>query len=574
MEQGAGGLLCAWGTGHLGELGIGPVDLVPYPLVIPRMADRKIVQVAAGANHVLAIDSEANLFSWGCGGGGRLGHGDFEDRYYPTIVDHFKLFYVEHCAAGDAHSAVLTTSRKTQRDIQLRRVVTFGRNGHGRLGNGSTNNMNFPVAVDKWLPSLQGMQVKQVACGGAHTLALLTRKVSKTLANPWAIETAVAAWGYGANGQLGTGYTYHSFVPVKSRVPRWEIVAEVSAGRSWSMLRTIGGELYTWGKGLRGQIGQGKVKFSLAPVKLNTFAAFVKLNAGYSHNLCIATQKNFLNPKIAEKLIGQDDPLQHLIEPNLEKQVASSTYLFNCCRAENLKVKSNYRVACAECKYEYICYACSKFCHRNHNLSRNMPPSEALNAPVVEIKAEPVRSLKPSEPMSAYARITQGSGNFRLKKAPKKYKDDDEAEVVVVPVFNPVITPGSSRPSSRTSSADNTRAKFNRPRSRSQAADTNDATIERSRKFISSIYKYQQKLQTVNAFEKSQNSSHFCQCGLFNVNCRVLPSIREEEEDQVHIDAVKVIQRIGRRYCSRRKLRIMLRHRDQLRKDVCAHYCK
>lgn len=570
VEQGAGGLLCSWGKGTRGELGIGPVDLLSHPTVIPRMIDRKIVQVSAGANHVLAIDTNAILFSWGRGGGGRLGHGDFEDRHYPTMVEHFQLFFVEYCAAGDAHSAVLTTSRKTQRDIQIRRVITFGRNGQGRLGNGSTNNMAYPISVDKWLPSLQGMQVRQLACGGAHTLALLTKKVKPTLANPWGIETAVAAWGYGLNGQLGTGYSNHSFIPTKSRVPRWEIVSEISAGRSWSMARTISGELYTWGKGLRGQIGQGKIKFSLAPVKLDTFASFVKLNAGYSHNLCIATQKSFLNPKIAESLIGKSDPLEPLVEPNLEKQVAKSTYLINCCRTDTMKGKSSFRVSCIECAYQYICFACSKLCHRNHRLTKTIPRSEDLNFHV-EVKPEAERVFKASEPMSAYARITQGSGNFRVKKIQKRPQHEEEQEIVSIPVFR-VGTP-SSKPSSAAPQEE--KGKLNvRPRSRSRGANSTDVAAMRSKKYLASVYSYQEKLRVINHFEHNQTSVHYCQCGLLNTKCRVLPSIKEDEEVQRRIDAANAIQRLGRRYCCRKKLAIYLKHRDQLRKDACEYYCE
>lgn len=196
-SQAGGGLTVSWGQGLSGQLGFGrDIQLLSHPMVIPRLASTRIAQIAVGADHILAIDANRRLYSWGNGGGGRLGHGDFEKRFYPTIIEYFGPYNAEYCAAGDAHSAVMTTNRKAQRETQTKRVITFGRNGHGRLGNGKTNNSNKPIGVDRWPPSMQNCKPRQVACGGAHTLCLLYREVPKTLANPWAVETIVAAWGY------------------------------------------------------------------------------------------------------------------------------------------------------------------------------------------------------------------------------------------------------------------------------------------------------------------------------------------------------------------------------------------
>jgi alpha-tubulin suppressor-like RCC1 family protein len=38
-------------------------------------------QIACSANHTLALVRDENqVYSWGCGDGGRLGHGDADDR--------------------------------------------------------------------------------------------------------------------------------------------------------------------------------------------------------------------------------------------------------------------------------------------------------------------------------------------------------------------------------------------------------------------------------------------------------------------------------------------------------------
>ena len=212
-RQGEGRLL-TWGTGEHGELGLGVLGKLSwYPQPVWKLNNVCITHVAAGAKHVLAIDARGRLFSWGCGAGGRLGHGDFKDRDTPEIVMFYASLFAESCSAGDAHSAVLTTIRAGNREKQLRRISTFGRGAHGRLGNGTNRNKCTPILVSKWLPSLENVQFHQVACGGAHTLALASKVVPQGIANPRGRETFVVCWGYGKNGQLGTGYRYvESFI--------------------------------------------------------------------------------------------------------------------------------------------------------------------------------------------------------------------------------------------------------------------------------------------------------------------------------------------------------------------------
>jgi len=69
------GLLTTWGTGKAGQLGLGKhLTFSPYPRVVPTLKCQPIKQVSAGENHVLCVDLNGRLYSWGCGKSGRLGH--------------------------------------------------------------------------------------------------------------------------------------------------------------------------------------------------------------------------------------------------------------------------------------------------------------------------------------------------------------------------------------------------------------------------------------------------------------------------------------------------------------------
>ena len=63
----------------------------PKPILsLPRAyGDVKIVDIACGAKHVCAMDSEGRIYTWGFGAYGRLGHNDNKDQFEPMAVDLF-----------------------------------------------------------------------------------------------------------------------------------------------------------------------------------------------------------------------------------------------------------------------------------------------------------------------------------------------------------------------------------------------------------------------------------------------------------------------------------------------------
>ena len=368
------GALVAWGNNNFGQLGVGDfVKNVRYPVFIKQLKNIKIVQIAVGQEHVLAITPDGFLYAWGRGRGGRLGHLDFETRYVPEKVRFFETMFVDFVAAGVAHSAVLVTNRKGRpRNEQLKRVVTFGRGAHGRLGNGKNRNYCSPVVVSNWPPSAQGLMWKQVSCGGAHTMVLGTRKCKKgkTLANPWGVISLIYSFGFGMNGQLGTGYCYHTFIPVKTRVPKWEIFVEISAGKSWSLARTLAGDLYSWGKGMRGQLGQGrKTRFSLQPERIPNVMPMLKLSSGYTHNICISVPRKYLNKKTTLDAVGSNSVLDHeFVYSGLQQRDAVCAFSMSCCKRPITPSMTRLRYCCDDCNLASICYNCARQCHSRHRL--------------------------------------------------------------------------------------------------------------------------------------------------------------------------------------------------------------
>ena len=382
------GRIISWGRGEYGQLGQGRKDTyMPYPQPVPKLDDVSITHIAAGKYHALAISKEGRLYAWGRGKSGCLGFKNNEDQFYPKPVTYFDHYKVLNCAAGDAHSIVIIKNKKLSRNpmMNMPMISCFGRGAHGRLGMNNNKSNSTPRVIMHWPPSSRGFTFIQVAAGGAHSLALATKEVPKTLANPYGVVTNIYAWGYASNGQLGVGDKLEdAFVPIKVKMPKWELVTEISAGRSWSMARTVAGDVYTWGKGMRGQLGHGEKRcFSLAPRKVETFASFVGIASGYAHNVAITTTRKTLNKAVSETFIKDVEDSQRILgmdkidifnasSRRFHKTLAPHKSLamvsFNCCRRQLPLRVNKIRVRCLDCDIDDICILCSRHCHRKHNI--------------------------------------------------------------------------------------------------------------------------------------------------------------------------------------------------------------
>ena len=54
--------------------------------MIESLRGKEVVSIAAGGAHSACITSTGELFTWGKGRYGRLGHGDSEDQPKPKLV--------------------------------------------------------------------------------------------------------------------------------------------------------------------------------------------------------------------------------------------------------------------------------------------------------------------------------------------------------------------------------------------------------------------------------------------------------------------------------------------------------
>ena len=56
------------------------------PTLVTALSSVKVRKISAGCEHSAAIDEAGVLYTWGCGDGGRLGHGDNASISIPMAV--------------------------------------------------------------------------------------------------------------------------------------------------------------------------------------------------------------------------------------------------------------------------------------------------------------------------------------------------------------------------------------------------------------------------------------------------------------------------------------------------------
>jgi alpha-tubulin suppressor-like RCC1 family protein len=212
VVQPRGTTLLSWGLNANGELGNSTMTSSPSPQQVVTFAMQlqreplSVAHVSCGKHHVAVITGQARLFTWGSNKYGQLGLGDFASRTQPEEV-HFAL-------------ATLSSHRRA-----LRVMHTVQRGGNN---------------------------VTHVACGAAHTLFVTHQQ-------------QLLGMGYNQAGQLGLGHRlqqhkgWRSCTPIALDSLRDQSILDLAAGQNHSACALSNGDVYTWGCGDDGRLGDARI---------------------------------------------------------------------------------------------------------------------------------------------------------------------------------------------------------------------------------------------------------------------------------------------------------------------------
>jgi hypothetical protein len=112
----ADGQLYGWGWNKFGQVGCGNTDDQNSPKLVIDIDNQKISQVTCGWRHTVAITDRGNVYSWGRGTSGQLGHGDAVDRCVPKRVellsaDGLACLNIESSPSGNSSSSISPAER-------------------------------------------------------------------------------------------------------------------------------------------------------------------------------------------------------------------------------------------------------------------------------------------------------------------------------------------------------------------------------------------------------------------------------------------------------------------------------
>ncbi|RCV26929.1 hypothetical protein SETIT_5G285000v2 [Setaria italica] len=88
------------GSAENGQLGNAKSDGKQPCLVKDKLANELVEEISCGASHVAVLTSRSEVYTWGMGANGRLGHGDVNDKKAPTIVEALKDRHVKSISCG------------------------------------------------------------------------------------------------------------------------------------------------------------------------------------------------------------------------------------------------------------------------------------------------------------------------------------------------------------------------------------------------------------------------------------------------------------------------------------------
>ncbi|XP_072960079.1 PH, RCC1 and FYVE domains-containing protein 1 isoform X1 [Typha angustifolia] len=213
------GQLFTFGDGTFGVLGHGNRESISYPREVESLMGLKTIAVACGVWHTAAVVevivaqssasvSSGKLFTWGDGDKYRLGHGDKDPRLKPTCVPSLIDYNFHKVACGHTLTIGLTTSG---------RVFTMGSTVYGQLGNHQSDG-KIPCSVEDKLAS---ESIVGVACGSYHVAVLTSRN-------------EVFTWGKGANGRLGHGDLEDRKTPTLVEALRDRPVRHIACGANFT----------------------------------------------------------------------------------------------------------------------------------------------------------------------------------------------------------------------------------------------------------------------------------------------------------------------------------------------------
>ncbi|KAL9143214.1 hypothetical protein ABFS82_14G221500 [Erythranthe guttata] len=376
------GEIFSWGEELGGRLGHGVDSDVLHPKLIDALSNTNIELVACGEYHSCAVTLSGDLYTWGDGHFGILGHGNEVSHWVPKRVNGpLEGIHVSSISCGPWHTAVVTSAGQ---------LFTFGDGTFGVLGHGDRDSVSKPREVE----SLKGLRTVRAACGVWHTAAVVEVMVGSSSSSNCS-SGKLFTWGDGDKGRLGHGDKEPKLVPTCVAALVEPNFCRVACGHSLTVALTTSGHVYTMGSPVYGQLGNPQADGKLpSRVEGKLVKSFVEEIACGAYHVAVLSSRTevYTWGKGANGRLGHGDVDDRnsptLVEALKDKQVKSIACGTNFTAAICLHkwVSGVDQSMCSGCRLPFNfkrkrhnCYNCGLvFCHSCSNkksLRASMAPN-------------------------------------------------------------------------------------------------------------------------------------------------------------------------------------------------------
>ncbi len=241
------GFIYTWGNNSYGQLGDGTNIDRMTPIDITRFFSapgEDIITVSLGNYHSAALTMMGRIYTWGWNAFGQLGDGTTTNKSYPTSINsRLNISISENVASislGNTHSSALTS---------YGRVLTWGDNNNGQLGDGTNTQRTTPVEITNRFNLIAGEEIANISLGSSYYSSALST------------YGRIFTWGSNNSGQLGDGTAISRSAPINIKngfvLSEGEAIVNISLGGGASSFLTSTGHLFLWGNNDAGQLGDG-----------------------------------------------------------------------------------------------------------------------------------------------------------------------------------------------------------------------------------------------------------------------------------------------------------------------------
>jgi alpha-tubulin suppressor-like RCC1 family protein len=281
------GFLWTWGWNPHGQLGNGTTVAHNHPLKVLDSDSSgflaRIVDIAAGEHHSLALKNDGTVWAWGDNRFGQLGIGDLTEHWLPVQVKgEDGVGYL---------TDVVSISTSFHHCLALKEdgsVWAWGENSHGQLGDGTSENRLTPVRVLGVHDTTYLSNIGEVYGGGAHSNAITE-------------DGYLLAWGNNYRGELGDSTLICRSRPVHVRdetgVGNLDDIVSVSGAGMFTIALKSDGTVVGTGYNGWGMLGDGTNTNRRMPVHtldesgIENLDGIIALSGGVDH--CIAIKNDF-----------------------------------------------------------------------------------------------------------------------------------------------------------------------------------------------------------------------------------------------------------------------------------------